>query len=192
MNAPRIERIDPAGLTEADARAIGELGFWAWPGDDNTPEQAVQRLLERRAAGEWRPGDETWFAVRDEAGGKIVARARTFRRRIVPEQAEPMTVLALAGVTTHPEFRTKGLGSAMVARALEEVTPPEVPFALFQTTPPRQRFYERLGCVLAENRFVNSLADDPEARPWWNELVFRYPAGGDWPEGVIDLGGPGY
>jgi len=191
-NAPTIERLDPATISDADARAIARLGFLAWPDNDETPEPRLRRILDRQARGHWKPGDETWFVVRDAPGGEIVAKAQTFRRRILPRQGNPMTVLALAGVTTRPDSRGKGIGSALVARALQQVAPPDVPFALFQTTPPRQRFYERLGCVLVTNRFVNSRADDPEASPWWNELVFRYPDAGDWPAGAIDLNGPGY
>jgi len=187
-----MELLDPAGITETDARAIAELGFIAWPDGDETPEPRARRILDRQARGHWRPGHETWFVVRNPSDGKIIAKAQTFRRRIIPRDGEPLTVLALAGVTTHPDFRGRGIGSAMAARALQAVRPPEAPFALFQTTPPRRRFYERLGCVVVTNRFVDSTAADPEARPWWNELVLRYPAAGDWPTGTIDLNGPGY
>jgi len=53
-------------------------------------------------------------------------------------------------------------------------------------------FYEKLGAVVVDNRIVNSLADNPAANPFWDEVVMRYPAGGDWPSGAIDLRGPGY
>lgn len=53
-------------------------------------------------------------------------------------------------------------------------------------------FYEKLGACLATNRIVNSLGDDPQASPFWDEIILRYPKDRQWPEGEIDLRGPGY
>jgi predicted GNAT family N-acyltransferase len=103
-----------------------------------------------------------------------------------------MTVLALARVCTARDFRGHKLGQAVVRAAFAFVDDDTFPFALFQTTDDVQSFYENLGAVRIYNRFVNSLAADPMANPWWSPVIMRYPAGPRWPEGQIDLGGPGY
>jgi hypothetical protein len=64
--------------------------------------------------------------------------------------------------------------------------------ALFQTKQNVRPFYEKLGCVLVQNRIVNSHGDDPAANPFWDEVVMRYPSTATWPAGTIDLRGPGY
>jgi hypothetical protein len=66
------------------------------------------------------------------------------------------------------------------------------PFSLFQTTVDVKAFYERLGAMEIHNRFINSAAEDPTASPWWSPVVMRYPAKPGWPEGQIDLRGPGW
>jgi hypothetical protein len=42
------------------------------------------------------------------------------------------------------------------------------------------------------NPIVDSLAADPSVNPFWDEVVMRYPAVKHWPEGEIDLRGPGF
>ena len=51
---------------------------------------------------------------------------------------------------------------------------------------------KKLGCSVTTNRVVNSLADDPTAYPFWDEVAMRYPAAKHWPDGEIDLRGPGF
>jgi hypothetical protein len=53
-------------------------------------------------------------------------------------------------------------------------------------------FYERLGACAVANTFVDSLAEDPRGNPFWDDVVMRYPPREGWPEGEIDLLGPGY
>jgi hypothetical protein len=53
-------------------------------------------------------------------------------------------------------------------------------------------FYERLGAVTVDNRFINSLAENPTASPWWDKVIMRYPGKSGWPSGEIDLRGPGW
>jgi len=53
-------------------------------------------------------------------------------------------------------------------------------------------FYEKLGACLVTNRIFNSLGNDPEKNPFWDEIAMRYPAAKHWPAGQIDLRGPGY
>ena len=53
-------------------------------------------------------------------------------------------------------------------------------------------FYEKLGASTIDNPIINSLADDRHASPFWDRVIMRYPSTGTWPEGEIDLRGPGY
>ena len=101
-----------------------------------------------------------------------------------------MDVLGLAGVKTHPDFRLQGLGARVVRATLAYVDDGTFPLSLFQTNVPG--FYEKLGARLVDNRFVNSLAADPQGRPWWSGHTMIYPAGADWPDGEIDLVGPAW
>ena len=74
------------------------------------------------------------------------------------------------------------------------------PAGLFQTTPAVRRFHEKLGACVVENRIVNSFAarwgqrrgPDFAERPFRDGVVMRYPKSAHWPEGEIDLLGPGY
>jgi hypothetical protein len=95
-------------------------------------------------------------------------------------------------VSCHPDYRGRGLGSAVVGSAFGLVDEGLFEAALFQTRRAVQPFYERLGAGIADNRFVNSLGEDPERNPFWNEVVLRYPASAPWPEGTIDLMGLAY
>ena len=58
---------------------------------------------------------------------------------------------------------------------------------LFQTGVPD--FYRQLGAARVRNRFINSLAEDPRANPWWDEHVMIHPGDYPWPQGVVDLQG---
>ncbi|MEM9660155.1 MAG: hypothetical protein AAF961_17460, partial [Planctomycetota bacterium] len=98
----------------------------------------------------------------------------------------------LARVCSHPEHRGCGLGELVVRAAFGVVDDGEFPWSLFQTTYPVQAFYNKLGAQLVKNPIVNSLGEDPQANPFWDEIIMRYPAKADWPKGVIDLLGPGY
>ena len=113
-------------------------------------------------------------------------------RGTISTPAGKMTVLALARVCTAPEVRGRKLGQAVVRAAFALIDDGSFSFALFQTTDDVQSFYENLGAVRIHNQFVNSLATDPAANPWWSPVIMRYPAGPGWPEGQIDLLGPGY
>jgi len=84
-----------------------------------------------------------------------------------------------------------GLGKKIVLAAFERVDHGEFFASLFQTGKAR-RFYERLGCYVVDNPFVDSTADDPKANPWNDDVAMIYPGDGEWPTGEIDLNGPGY
>ena len=121
-----------------------------------------------------------------------MAHSMTFGRKVATSTGE-MTVMALAMVAADPVCRGKGYGAAVAKASFGRVDEGDFAFSLFQTSHKVCPFYERLGCELVENRIVNSLSEgDPEVNPFWDDVVMRYPAGGEWPEGDIDLLGKGY
>jgi hypothetical protein len=186
----RIETLDRRNLNAADARAISQLVVSIWPKPGRTVEIVTADMLIR-----WRDyrGPESQhprsFLIRE--GGRAIAHA-SFDPRTIGTSLGDITVLALARVCTDPAMRGRKLGQAVTRAAFELVDDGSFCFALFQTTDDVQSFYENLGAVRIHNRFVNSLADDPQANPWWSPVVMRYPSGPSWPEGEIDLRGPGY
>lgn len=114
--------------------------------------------------------------------------------RTVQTDAGPLTVAALAGVCSAPERRGQGLGAAVVRAAFAQVDAGRFGVALFQT--PVAAFYARLGARPVHNGFVNPRhrpgdRGSPD-HPWWDDSVMIYPAAFPWPDGRIDLGGPGY
>jgi predicted N-acetyltransferase YhbS len=185
-----IETIDHRKISQADARAIAELLVAIWPKVGRTVEVRTQELFTRwkdyRGPEEQHPRS---FLVRE--GGRVIAHASFDPRTIGTEQGD-LTVSTLARVCTDPVARGRKLGQAVVRRAFDVVDQGAFPFALFQTGLDIQRFYEKLGAVRIHNRFVNSLAEDPDADPWWNPVIMRYPSGPGWPDGTIDLRGPGW
>jgi predicted N-acetyltransferase YhbS len=188
--SPRIETIDRRTFTPTNAREISELVVAIWPKPDRTIDSYSADMLAQ-----WHDynGPEAQhprsFLIRE--GGRVVAHASADPRTISTTQSD-ITILALARVCTHPTVRGKRYGDALVRETFKLVDNGSFPFALFQTTPQVRPFYERLGAVAIDNRFINSLAPDPKADPFWAEVRMRYPATGNWPEGTIDLKGAGW
>ncbi|HVT27918.1 MAG TPA: GNAT family N-acetyltransferase [Lacipirellulaceae bacterium] len=186
----QIETLDRRTISEADARAIAELVVSIWPRPGRTVETFTAEML-----GQWNNyrGPEVEhprsFLVRQS--GRVIAHASAYPRTIGTTQGD-ITVLALARVCTDPSIRGKRLGDAVVRAALELVDHGPFPFALFQTTYEVRPFYERFGAITVDNAFISSLAADPNANPFWADVVMRYPAGPGWPLGQIDLRGPGW
>jgi predicted N-acetyltransferase YhbS len=189
-DTPNIETIDRRTIGEADARAIADLIVSIWPKPDRTVDTFAAEILAQ-----WRdyrgPEDEhpRSFLIRE--GGRVVAHSSVYPRTIGTAKGE-MTILALARVCTDPVVRGRKLGDAVVRASFGLVDHGPFPFALFQTSTNVRPFYERLGAVAIDNTFVNSLAADPKANPFWAQVPMRYPATGDWPKGEIDLRGPGW
>jgi predicted N-acetyltransferase YhbS len=186
----QIETIDRRKLSEAEALATAQLIASTWPKPGRTVDSLAADMMSqwREYRGPERQHPRS-FAIRE--GGRVVAHA-SFDPRAIGTAAGEMTVLALARVCTAPEVRGRKLGQAVVRAAFALVDDGTFPFALFQTTDDVQSFYENLGAVRNLNRFVNSLALDPTANPWWSPVIMRYAVGPGWPEGQIDLRGPGY
>jgi GNAT superfamily N-acetyltransferase len=191
MTHTDVETLDALSLSPDDAHQMAQLGAQVWPDDAGDVEAARADLFERHALYAGPAGRRCRdFIVRGE-GGRIVAKAHVFPREIATS-AGPATVMALAGVCSHPARRGEGLGRAVVQAAFSLVDAGVFPCSLYQTTPPVRAFYEKLGARAVDNRFVNSLGDDPTADPWWNPVRMVYPAGFDWPDGEVDLLGPAY
>lgn len=127
-----------------------------------------------------------------ERSGRLVAASQTFTREIrFEDSGQSLTVLALAGVCSHPESRGLGLGAQVVKSAFARLGAEAIELSLFQTGVPN--FYRKLGSRVVENAFFNSLSEvDVNASPWWDERVMIHPASARWPHGRVDLRGPGY
>jgi predicted GNAT family N-acyltransferase len=188
--SPKIDTIDRRTIGQADARAIAELIVSIWPKLDRTVDTFTADILTQ-----WKdydgPNDQhpRSFLIRE--AGRVVAHSSVYPRTIGTSNGD-ITVLALARVCTDPIVRGRKLGDAVVRASFELVDRDTFPFALFQTTKDVRQFYERLGAVTIDNTFVNSLAADPKANPFWADVHMRYPATGNWPKGEIDLRGPGW
>jgi len=185
-----IETIDNRTITEPDARAISELLCVVWPKPGRTVETRTAQLLS-----EWRDhsGPEEQhprsFVVCEN--GRVIAHSGVFPRTIGTQNGE-ITILALARVCTDPDQRGRNLGAAVVCESFKLVDDDIFPWSLFQTSHMVRPFYEKVGACLVQNRIVNSLAEDPTAYPFWDEIAMCYPGRPGWPEGEIDLRGPGY
>lgn len=185
-----IDTLDRRSMSEADARAIAELLCAVWPKPGRTVDSRTAELLAQ-----WRdydgPEAQHPRSVVVREAGRVTAHAGADPRTIGTSQGE-LTILALGKVCTDPAERGRKLGAAVVRGVFQLVDDGTFPWSLFQTCHFVRPFYEKLGCALVENRIVNSLADDPTANPFWDDVVMRYPATEGWPAGQIDLGGPGY
>ena len=184
----QIETLDRRHLTEAEALPVAELLVRVFP----------RRPLEDRLAlfiSQWRDyvGPEEFYprSVIMRDGARVVAHAAGPPRTIGTSEGD-FTVAALALVATDPDYRGQKLGQAVVRAIFDLVDHGPFAYSLFQTSHNVRPFYEKLGAALVTNPIVNSLADDPTANPFWDEVVMRYPAAKHWPAGVIDLRGPGF
>lgn len=186
----QIETVDRRTIGEADSRAIAELVVAIWPKPDRTVDSFTADILTQ-----WKDydGPEAQYprSLLIREGGRVVAHSSAYPRTIGTAKGD-IAILALARVCTHPAVRGRKLGDAVVRATFELVDHGPFPYSLFQTTPDVRPFYERLGAIAIDNTFVNSLAADPKANPFWAEVPMRYPAAGDWPKGEIDLCGPGW
>jgi predicted N-acetyltransferase YhbS len=184
----QVEILDRRQLSEAEARPVAELLVKVFP----------RRSFDERLAkfmNDWRDysGPEAEFPrsmiIRD--GGRVLAHAAATPRTIGTSEGE-LTVVALARVATDPEVRGRRLGQAVVRAVFDLVDHGPFQHSLFQTSHQVRPFYDKLGAGPVTNRIVNSLTDDPAKNPFWDEVVMRYPVAKHWPEGEIDLRGPGW
>lgn len=185
-----VETWDSCSFTLAQAQAIGELIDMVWPKPHVT---AADRAAQQTAIGRQYhgPAAQAPRAFVVEEDGRVVAHA-AIQPRAVGTTAGDMTIAGLLRVCSDPRERGRGLGELVTRAAFEVVDRGDFPFVLFQASERVRPFYEKLGAVVVENPIVNSLAEDPTAKAFWDDVVMRYPGGGDWPTGTIDLRGPGF
>jgi GNAT superfamily N-acetyltransferase len=190
MTTTHVESLDRRKIDEPDARVIAELLCKVWPKPGRTVETRVAEIV-----GGWKDyhGPEAefprTFLIREN--GRAIAHAGGLGRTIGTTQGD-IKIAALAGVCTDPDERGRGLGAAVVRAVFDLVDHGPYAHSLFQTSHKVRPFYEKLGACLVTNRIVNSLGEEPTKSPFWDEIVMRYPAVKPWPEGDIDLRGPGY
>jgi len=138
-----VEEFFSAGISAADDAQCGEIGRLIY-----TPEVMAPFLPFPKSAPtpriDW-PKEKSarLFVVRHE--GRIVAVSGMEARRIQTPQGL-LDVLALGGVKTHPGFRFRGFGAAVVRAAFAYVDNGVFRASLFQTGVPG--FYEKLGFKL--------------------------------------------
>lgn len=191
MNDAIVEKtIDAARLDPNVAEAINRLMLEAWP-HIAVQQEGTEDFLMRRWEGYSNSSVQRPLYHLGYRAGELVALAHTFGRTVASEAGE-MTLMGLANVCVAKRERGHGLGRRVVEAALARVDRSDFQLSLFQTTPEVAPFYARLGAVTVNNRFCNSLAEDPAANPFWEPVAMRYPATGFWPDSDIDLRGPGF
>ncbi|HEX6961059.1 MAG TPA: GNAT family N-acetyltransferase [Lacipirellula sp.] len=185
-----VEIWDARRYTPEQVRSIGALVNQVWPKPNmNAADRAAQLLALRD---QYADATDSWprsLVIVEE--GRVVAHAALLPRTIGTALGE-LSIAGLARVCTSAAVRGRGLGEQVTRAALGLIDAGEFDYALFQTNRRVQGFYEKLGAVLVKNPIVNSLGADPNANPFWDEIVMRYPSDEDWPGGTIDLRGPGY
>jgi GNAT superfamily N-acetyltransferase len=178
----------PLGLRQQ----IAELDLLTWPREVATdPEDYARACLKEVQAysGPTGKAPVSCLVIKD---GRLLAMAHTFAREIGTTDGRK-TIMALAGVAVHEQWRGAGLGRAVVQSAFERVDQGLFPFSLFQTSSQNRSFYNKLGVSFIDNKVVNSLAPDgPETPAFWEDTIVLYPPEPGWPEGEVDLRGPGY
>ncbi|MCH2115016.1 MAG: GNAT family N-acetyltransferase [Pirellulales bacterium] len=184
------EVLDSRMLTEDDALAIGQLLSQVWPNPAKPVAVRKQQMLEM---GRGYTGPDAQaprsFLIREQ--GQIIAHAAIISRAI-GTSAGKLTIAGLTRVCTALDVRGQGLGESVVRAVFEVIDAGAFPFSLFQTSDPVKAFYTKLGACAVDNPIVNSMGDDAQSSPFWNRIIMRYPSGGQWPDGTIDLRGPGY
>lgn len=196
-----VENISPAQIGAASRVACCEL----WATVFTKAGRTADTVAEERQA-DTIDGEE-WHVVwhQSPAGSRrVVAACRTFPRVVRDGAGKQRRILALAHVASDPDMRGVGVGKQLVTAALsrvsrgegsEGVEGDELEAALFQTAV--APFYEKLGAVQIQNEVVNSTGegkDEQRQLGFWDPQVMLFPASAvdTWPEGPIDLLGPGY
>jgi predicted N-acetyltransferase YhbS len=184
-----VETLDARQLSQADARAIAELIVKVWPKLDKTVEFRQQQVLDvgREYIG---PDSQAPRSMLIRDNGHVIAHA-ALMPRVIGTKVGDLTIAGLARVCSDPDYRGQGLGELVVKQVFNLIDDNTFSFSLFQTNSRVHPFYEKLGACVVQNRILNSLTTDLHP-PFWDELVMRYPKDRDWPDGDIDLRGPGY
>jgi len=177
-------------LNEPDAYAIAELIVRIWPKLGKDIAFRKKQLLElgREYTGPPHQAPRS-FIIREDS--QVVAHAAALPRTIGTDTGE-LTIVGLSRVCSAPEKRGKRFGEVVVRKVFELVDEAVFPYCLFQNSRKVQPFYEKLGASVIENKIINSFAHNPEEPAFHDELAMVYPSSPSWPQGTIDLRGPGY
>ena len=207
-----VETLAPSDLDEDDLLECSSLWSESFPKSDRTKvTMAAERARESAGLqGElwhivWEAKSEG-AAAGEGARRRAVALARTFHRTIEcgpPDCRTQRLVRALAHVFAAPDRRGRGLGRMVVQAAFSsgnrEDTAVDAPCPLlFQSN--ESAFYEKMGAaVMPRDRYpvINSMGTGSDAKRrsgFWDDftMVFPVEAANSWPDGSIDLLGPGY
>jgi len=162
---------------------ILSLMNFTWPDDD------TEKSVEEKVAGFYDDHSEKicYCFYQDKV---LVGYAESIPLTIQIED-KWLNIIGLGGLNVHPDWRRKGYGRAIVEAVFKRIDSKEYPSCLFQTGIPL--FYEKLGCKVIKNRFINSNNQlDPSKNPFWDEYIMIYPANADWPTGTADLRREGF
>lgn len=171
-------------ISPEDAGKVVRLLNKVWPEEGVDFSQSAQGLYD------WTRDDPSLQLLLAWKEDRLVGHAQLFQRVIKSDEGQ-LALLGLASVCSHPDFRRQGIGKILVRRAFEEVELSHYPVCLFQTGV--TEFYKKLGAVEVKNPFMNRQnRQDSGSNPWWEEHVMIYPDFPEWPEGEINLNGPGY
>jgi aminoglycoside 2'-N-acetyltransferase I len=175
------------GISPEEAKGIAALIARTWPRPERPVEEFAASIRRAEAFSRGRAPEH----ILAKEGGRLVGHAATALREVRIGEVD-RTVLALAGVCVEARLRGSGLGREMVQEAFNRIERGDAPIGLFQTTEAVRPFYERLGSRVIDAEVVNSRADDPKARAFWDPVVMIHPGHAPWPRGTIDLLGPGW
>lgn len=171
-------------LTDREIRNVVKLKSIIWP-----PKQHSYTMDELIASYKKTPGQFDKVITLYEKD-VLTGHAEVFDRDIEAD-SRAIRNMALAGVCVLPAYRNRKLGSHLVSEAFSFIESQKFECSVFQTPVPQ--FYEKLGCRIIHNRFINSKHDrDPQKNPWWDTYIMVYPADASLGDGVIDLKGNGY
>ncbi len=185
-----------AGAIEPEQlRDFWELWNRIWPNKEGKDAATLAQAYWESAIASGEGAAEGLVFHWAEVHGQLIALARSFQREIRFEASgRSCPVLALAGVCCAPERRASGWGRTVVEDAFQRMReePERFALCLFQTGVPG--FYEKLGCRVVANDFVNRRAEpDANPWPWWDDWVMIHPADAiEWEDGRVDMQGPGY
>ncbi len=172
-------RLSTLDRVEMERFAALAASIWS-PGE---PPDVDKLLAEAATPDSELRSDEQAHMIR--AGERVIAAARSFRR-IVSVAGDSFPILALAGVCADERWRGQGLGAAVVRGAWARLDGP-MAVSLFQTAVPD--FYRKLGARCLSVAIVRS---GHAARPFWDPFAMIFPAEAAWPEGPVDIRGPGW
>ena len=167
-----------SGIKSHQVIDILSLMNLTWPDDD------TEKSVDEKVAGFYEdPSEKICYCLYQDK--ELVGYAESIPLTIKIEN-NWLAVLGLGGLNVHPDWRRQGFGRVIVEAVFKRIDTGEYPFCLFQTGIPH--FYEKLGCRLIENKFVNSNDPvDPSRSPFWDDYAMIYPATAAWPSGTVDL-----